>query len=69
MESRPEGRRPVKLKERPVLGGNLEVVTNALTMGEARVSAQAVGKFFRNSEDHAGHKWGFLFASSCLHLH
>lgn len=59
----------MKLEERQVLGGNLEVVTNTLTMAEARVSAQAVGKLFCNSEDHAGHKWGFLFASSRLDLH
>lgn len=39
----------MKLKERPVLGGDLEVVTNTLTMAEARVSAQARGKLFCNS--------------------
>lgn len=39
----------MQLKERPVLGGDLEVLTNTLTMAEARVSAQAVGKLFCNS--------------------
>lgn len=39
----------MKLKERPVLGGDLEVVNNTLTMAEARVNAQAVGKLFCNS--------------------
>lgn len=46
--SKPEGRSPMKLKEGPVLGGDLEVVTNTLTMAEARVSAQAAGKLFCN---------------------
>lgn len=39
----------MKLKERPVLGGDLEVITNTLTMAEARVSAQARGRLFCNS--------------------
>lgn len=39
----------MKLKERPVLGGVLEVVTNTLAMAEARVSAQGVGRLFCNS--------------------
>lgn len=50
----------MKLKGRPVLGGDLEVVTNTLTMAEAKFSAQTAGKLFCNSlKIMQGTNWSF----------
>lgn len=41
--------KPHEAKRKASVGCDLEVVTNTLTMAEARVSAQARGKLFCNS--------------------